>query len=365
MLQLLSGVGFLHGMGIIHRDVKLPNQLVRQDFPWWTALGDLGSAKRLAKGRLLTDEVTRSMVGTRQYIAPEVVLDPLGYGSEADSYSCGVVLFAMLQGDPSVPIYQFAHVPDTLKEFVEHRVIQWDNIHHRQLQLTSEGQQVLELLRGLLHEDPRRRWTVNFALQSKWIRKAPIIGPQDLHSKPTRPGTPPPVVTGASPALPATRDHEVPRPMEVRPVRPRPRNVNRPPNNAPAPEGYQPVPSARPLLPESAMRNSPGVISGVVDELARLHLENVKPDAEPASQALTVNAQQALAVNVHPPRLRPDARQDIKRDQAPLAPRRSRRLKGEVAPEANEKGDGKALARVAKRQGGRSKGKSIGKSEVE
>ncbi|CAH0048914.1 unnamed protein product [Clonostachys solani] len=75
--QLLEGLGYMHENGFAHRDLKPANILVSEPSPnWWVKISDFGISKRAE------EEATayRTFVGTRGYLAPEI----LGIYSTAD-----------------------------------------------------------------------------------------------------------------------------------------------------------------------------------------------------------------------------------------------------------------------------------------
>jgi serine/threonine-protein kinase len=90
--QLLGALAAVHQLGILHRDVKPANVLVRSDGV--VKLTDFGIARIPAEGAAATGGVAP---GTGAYMSPEAVqgkeLDP-----RSDLYSAAIVLYEMLTG---------------------------------------------------------------------------------------------------------------------------------------------------------------------------------------------------------------------------------------------------------------------------
>ena len=95
--EMAEALAEVHKMGIIHRDIKPDNILLRNDGT--AVLGDFGVARRMHKvcncGRM------EYIVGTPYFMSPEQAL-----GEEEDErtdiYSMGAVFFNMLTGEKPI-----------------------------------------------------------------------------------------------------------------------------------------------------------------------------------------------------------------------------------------------------------------------
>lgn len=91
-IQLAGGLGHAHQNGIIHRDVKPANILVRPDRK--VKLSDFGIAKALDQ---TSHTESGSLVGTVKYLAPEQI-EGHGVDGRTDLYGLTTVLYEMLCG---------------------------------------------------------------------------------------------------------------------------------------------------------------------------------------------------------------------------------------------------------------------------
>lgn len=121
MVQILAGTKFMHVNHVIHRDLKLGNIFL--DSSMNIKIGDFGLAALLKD----PEERKKTMCGTPNYIAPEILYEGNGNGHsfEVDIWSVGVILYTLLSGKPpfqtsSVPaIYEKIRKNDyTIPEYV-------------------------------------------------------------------------------------------------------------------------------------------------------------------------------------------------------------------------------------------------------
>lgn len=87
----VEGLAAAHRAGLVHRDVKPENVLVRDD--GWVTVADFGLS-RAATGHTSAGQ---AILGTPAYLAPEL-LSGDGADARADVYAVGIVLFELLTG---------------------------------------------------------------------------------------------------------------------------------------------------------------------------------------------------------------------------------------------------------------------------
>lgn len=162
MRKLLSAVYYLHDKcNIVHRDLKPENVLCVS--PTHIKLADFGLAK------IVKSDGLKTFCGTPQYFAPEVlsrrhtVAGQGRYGKPADMWSLGVILYILLTGKPPFGMVDFMEVGGDQEER-EQYALQFDDVYIWETMPMAKN-----LVKQLLHLDPKRRINVRQACDHPWI----------------------------------------------------------------------------------------------------------------------------------------------------------------------------------------------------
>eukprot|EP00747_Dinoflagellata_sp_TGD_P029772 gnl/TRDRNA2_/TRDRNA2_134161_c0_seq2.p1 gnl/TRDRNA2_/TRDRNA2_134161_c0~~gnl/TRDRNA2_/TRDRNA2_134161_c0_seq2.p1 ORF type:complete len:633 (-),score=156.44 gnl/TRDRNA2_/TRDRNA2_134161_c0_seq2:180-2078(-) len=156
--QLCQGVAHCHLNRVIHRDIKPENFLLQTKGDIDKVLIkiiDFGIAARYKPGVPLT-----KATGTPDYIAPEVLSKK--YDNLVDVWSCGVVLYILLCGYPpftgNSDAETFANIKRGAYSFDPE---DWGSV----------SKDAIDLIKGMLCLDAKKRMTAEQVLNHKWIVK--------------------------------------------------------------------------------------------------------------------------------------------------------------------------------------------------
>mmetsp|Transcript_44477 Transcript_44477/g.128552 ORF Transcript_44477/g.128552 Transcript_44477/m.128552 type:complete len:533 (-) Transcript_44477:95-1693(-) len=157
MKQVLRAVYYLHEMNVCHRDLKPENFLFFGKGPIEDnvlKLIDFGLACHLQPG-----EYCRQMVGTAQYVAPQVLLRR--YDKRCDLWSCGVILYTLLSGKAA---FSGRTEQDVLSKVRQGTVSLAGPVWER---VSNDAK---HLIRMLLRRNPAQRFSAEQALGHVWLR---------------------------------------------------------------------------------------------------------------------------------------------------------------------------------------------------
>ncbi len=95
--EVADALGYAHGLGVIHRDVKPENILLRDGHALVADFG-IALAVQTAGGARMTQ--TGLSLGTPQYMSPEQAMGERTIDGRSDLYALGAVTYEMLAGEP-------------------------------------------------------------------------------------------------------------------------------------------------------------------------------------------------------------------------------------------------------------------------
>ncbi|PKA54792.1 Cyclin-dependent kinase G-2 [Apostasia shenzhenica] len=203
MLQLLSGVKYLHDNWVLHRDLKTSNLLLNNRGE--LKICDFGLARQYGSPL----KPYTHLVVTLWYRSPELLLGAKEYSTAIDMWSLGCIMAELLAkeplfngktefdqldkifrtlGTPNEKIWPgFAKLPGVKVNFVRQP---YNRLREKFPPTSFSGRPTLseagfDLLNKLLTYDPEKRITAEAALNHDWFREVPL--PKEKDFMPTFP----------------------------------------------------------------------------------------------------------------------------------------------------------------------------------
>lgn len=158
--DLVMALQYLHQRRVIHRDLKLGNLFLDEEMR--LKVGDFGLAAQLEHD----GEKKRTICGTPNYIAPEILEGKHGHSYEVDVWSLGVILYTMIIGRPP---FETSDVKTTYKRIRINQYTFPDTVR--------VSQQAKDLISSILRTDPRSRPSLEEILNSSWFQSSTRLPP--------------------------------------------------------------------------------------------------------------------------------------------------------------------------------------------
>ena len=171
--SITSAVRHMHSLDIIHRDLKPENLLL-------TSTGKDAEVKLIDFGlaKVMQDDVARSFLGTKGYLAPEM-LKRDAYDKSVDMWALGVIAFVLLCGClPFDDDGSRINSESAARKKFTLRFPRWSS------NLSNSAK---DLLYNLLDVDPKMRFTADQALSHPWV-KGQTVQPNNYLESPSQIG---------------------------------------------------------------------------------------------------------------------------------------------------------------------------------
>ena len=163
LIQIIKALKYIHSHKIIHRDLKLGNCFITSKLE--LKLGDFGLAAKLE----YEGQRRRTVCGTPNYIAPEILEKKNGHSFEVDIWSLGIVAYTLLFGRPP---FETVDVKLTYKKIKMNNYSFPDNI--------KVHPSAKKLISSILNLDPSKRPSLDAILEHEFFRiynSVPVLLP--------------------------------------------------------------------------------------------------------------------------------------------------------------------------------------------
>lgn len=158
MIQILAALRYIHSKNIIHRDLKIGNLFISEKME--IKLGDFGLASKLE----YDGQKRKTICGTPNYIAPEVLDSKAGHSFEVDIWALGVIMYTLLIGRPPFETNDVKKTYNLIKM----------NAYSFPDQI-SISQEAKSLITQILKSDPSRRPTISDILEHEFFHTSVSI----------------------------------------------------------------------------------------------------------------------------------------------------------------------------------------------
>lgn len=153
--QILNGYEEINNCGFIHRDLKPENILIMNDNT--LKITDFGFCEKM-------NNVSKKIVGTDGYMAPEVLMNKNLIPQQIDVFSLGVILFLLVAGE-----FPFGE-PNEDDEFYKYIIEEnWDEYWKLVDSQNNFSQNLKFLIQGMICHEPNKRFNNEKIKSCQWF----------------------------------------------------------------------------------------------------------------------------------------------------------------------------------------------------
>lgn len=158
LFQLVSAVKYLHHKQVVHRDLKLGNLLLNEEMD--LKLADFGLAVKIQR----EGERRKTVCGTPNYMAPEMLEGRRGHSFGVDIWAIGVILYACLYGASP---FQSGELPTVYR-----KIKTLDYCFPSRVEVSDSAK---TLIRQLLRKEESQRISLEDVLNHEFLRTVSIV----------------------------------------------------------------------------------------------------------------------------------------------------------------------------------------------
>lgn len=160
--KILEGLEACHQAGVAHRDMKMDNVMLDDDYN--PKIADFGFAA-LLQGKD-GDGILRTPLGTVEYMAPEILTGKAYEGTKVDVYSTGILLFTLITGKKP---FSFALLKDKQYQKIMAKLYKtyWNDLKGHVPECSEEFK---KLYVKMVAYNPKDRPSVKEILEDPWLK---------------------------------------------------------------------------------------------------------------------------------------------------------------------------------------------------
>lgn len=158
LFQLVSAAKYLHHNGVVHRDLKLGNLLLNDQMD--LKIADFGLAVKIQRA----GERRKTVCGTPNYMAPEMLESGHGHSFGVDIWAIGVILYACLYGVSPFQSGELATIYRKIKTL--------DYCFPSRVEVSDSAK---ALIRQLLRKEESQRISLEGILDHEFLRTVSVV----------------------------------------------------------------------------------------------------------------------------------------------------------------------------------------------